>query len=124
MSNRPTDEHTEQVVAEWYKSECPPDNTDTDFYNNFWIDNGTVFASTRDHPETKDGYCLDPRDDTDAALELWNYIEWNYGKRIDVHQDGGWRTSLCEDMLPISGQPFRYAIVNLAIKVMVVSNGD
>jgi len=124
---RPSDEITGEVVAKWYEAVNPPTGKYTDYYNRFWIENGEVWASTRDHPDTKDYYENDPRDDESAALELLRHTLNSMGKHYAMLPDGGdggWMifdTDKGDDFWifnETSGPTFRYAVVRLAAKVM------
>lgn len=62
----------------------------------------------------------DPRDDTDAALELLRHIECTASNlRIDeVHEDSTfYKWDEGSISIPVSGEPFRYAVVHLAARV-------
>ena len=77
-------------------------------------------------------YVKDPRDDTDAALELLGWLlgqmeTKDQGTDYLLEHDVGWTVmrytgyghpegTLHE--LPISGEPFRYAVCNLAVEVV------
>ena len=114
MTTRPTDEATRDMIAEW---------------------KGKMLFKGMDGKwghEPKDGRLPDPRDDTDAALEL---LHWVVGTTDCGYywSSSGWNAHLedTEDplgnpvegdrhIIPISGQPFRYAVVALAIRVIGV----
>jgi len=75
-------------------------------------------------------YVADPRDDTDAALELLHHIgrEINNNGVMQINANDEtdawylWNYWNGDDYgyLPISGEPFRYAVVNLAADVLGV----
>ena len=127
---RPTDEITAKVVAKWFQETNPPTNDPSiDYYNRFWIEGGKVLASTRDNPDCRDYYTDDPRDDTDVALELLRWVELNAPWRCGVdetYEDGTWwkyqnpQGDSLSKTIPISGQPFRYAVVVLAAECLGV----
>lgn len=111
--NRPTDEMTGRVMAFAYFSTYDPEVSYADIFD-----------------ESSSRYTTDPRDDTDAALELLHWLINNASCFTGLSArpnhwrlEGPWGLKGEADMvghieLPISGQPFRYEIVALAIKVM------
>lgn len=113
MTDRPTDTDTARVVAKWKgadKAECF-DCDGTLHFVRWWIDG--VVRNTID----------DPRDDTDAALELLHWVIREQGlSGVGVY--AGWHVEISGGdfhhacYLPISGEPFRHAVVALAIKVL------
>lgn len=119
---RPTDNQTGQVVAEkegW--DEVP--HLDLNFGTQpfFYIGEETEENCIARWCRTN---CLDPRDDTDTALELLHWIVTGHVGIGLIECDAGWCVGLFEEtvILPISGQALRYAIVNLAIKVMEIKD--
>ena len=117
MTNRPSDAVTGEVVARWKGWENINRDPGIPPYGPFYF--GDVIG--RDE-------VMCPLDDTDAALELLHAI----GVSIDPNaSESHWwtptnrvpRGSLTEsewralEYLPISGEPFRYAVVRLAARV-------
>jgi len=71
----------------------------------------------------------DPRDHTDAALELLHHLCCNFGDITTLGHKWYFRVfganiSDAHTPIPISGEPFRYAIVALAAKVLGVEGGE
>lgn len=127
MTNRPSDETTGKVVAK--KAGWDKYNTTTAgrLHPLMVFHNGDMNAAQI--PQ------VDPRDDTDAALELLGWIVSSQGFEIDQDWDSdetrqdGWVVYREKpyDMgyvhytwLPFSGEPFRHAVVELAAKVLGV----
>lgn len=66
---------------------------------------------------------LDPRDDTDAALEL---LHWSIHRKglCSFRSKVGWSlvdltpfSVISQTIIPLSGEPFRYAVCNLAVEI-------
>lgn len=107
-TERPTDEATAKVVSEW-KDTPPLQYEDNGF-------SGWFFAMTA--PKAQVQY-LDPRDDTDAALELLHWLLLNEMEGLSYPQLGGGYYIGTDHYIPAtSGPDFRYAVVNLAVRVM------
>lgn len=106
---RPTDEVTGKVVA---KKEGWGD--DSVRYSNL---NGEGCFYT---VNTRSGEVDDPRDSDQATMELlWSLelnLMWMYP--CNALPDGGW--AIHNNMIPISGPAFRYAVVHLAAKILEV----
>lgn len=69
----------------------------------------------------------DPRDHTDAALELLAFLRAGYLNRVQLTEGGShWLvyTKRGTAAIPISGPEFCYAVVNLAAKVLGVEGGE
>ena len=122
MTDRPTDKDTAEVVAWWRGWERATSHG----YD--WIDaNDTALAHGVYRSLTNN-----PLDDTDAALELLGWLlgqmeTKDQGTDYLLEHDAGWTVmrytgyghpegTLHE--LPISGEPFRYAVCNLAVEVV------
>jgi hypothetical protein len=110
MNERPTDELAAKVVAKWRGVAIEPDE-----HTARWL----RWTAGRD-----------PRDHTDAALELMGWlhsyqsvhastVDWGKGAKWQVEDLSHERDQNVQD-IPISGQPFRYAVVALAAKVLGV----
>ena len=67
----------------------------------------------------------DPRDDTDAALELlhWVLTRGPNAGSLNSNRKGGWQAKYAEHM-PVTGQPFRDEVCKLAVEVMGEENED
>lgn len=107
---RPTDEATAKVVAKW-KGWMP---------NDIDMDNDGCFGVEYGNDSTS--WCPDPRDDPDEAMKLLHYIMDRYGNRDTMRcLRDGWEYTDANDVvrfIPISGDPLRFAVVHLAIKVL------
>ncbi len=148
---RPSDEMTAGVVARWYDFDIVKHR---DSHGIVRCGNGyTLVGSNEDDDipsilfmkswpgyadggigDSSHGFVHDPRDDTDAALDLLHGltdyldIEHKDDKAMYVMSHGFdgkgiwtiWDSSISNDYhsIPLSGQPFRYAVVRLAAKVM------
>ena len=108
MTDRPTDKDTAEVVAWWNGHDCLRFNEG-------------VF----DDPCHMERVYLDPRDDTDAALELLHWVV-NQSNRWGFWWDGkGWVFDSKETgniRVSIAGEPFRNAVVRLAVEVKNTQN--
>lgn len=121
MNDRPSDELTGKLVAEQFdlnvdllvRDHC----NKTDAY---WFD--------YEHDSQYERY-HDPRTDTDAALRLLHYMIVKFddlGWEICVWGTDAWHVHITHEnrktetvgMIPISGEPFRYAVVSLMIETM------
>ena len=112
-TERPSDEATAKVVSEC--NDLPHPHLHYEYCNK--TDVGW-FIDPSD--EDTDEY-PDPRDDDGAALGLLNRTLSEHKALYNIQPDDGWRIYYGMHILaliPISGQPFRYAVVALAIKVM------
>jgi len=110
---RPNDSATAKMISKkegWQEVYC--------------LGKGSGFSPYPEH--VRGGRVPDPRDCTDAALELLRWAGTNYiqGFSINGQMDGRWFLDACDEdyqrFLPCSGQPFRYAVVSLAIEVMEI----
>lgn len=129
-TDRPTNEMTAKVVAKWKGWGYEPR-----------IEHGSPLlneglrrwqAPLADRTGNDADLVLDPRDDTDAALELFHWVieKFSYDDELERQDDGWifWPDPEGDGVkVPISGQPFRHAVVGLAARVLgvdEVSNGD
>lgn len=129
MADRPSDETTGKVVAK--KAGWDKYNTTTAgrLHPLMVFHNGDMNAAQI--PQ------VDPRDDPNAALELLGWLRNNTKANISMGErgfhlrTGSWRSaktgmratfgSVDDDSLaPYGGQPFRYAVVEFAAKVLGV----
>jgi len=116
--SRPTDEITGKVVAKWMGWEGAAYEPEP------CMGHKTVFSAVPT-PGTHPIICPDPRTDDGAAMRLLHHIasKGPYVKMLwNEHE---WFMSDHESKLdlvsiPISGEPFRYAVVNLAADVLGV----
>ena len=128
---RPSDAVTAKVVAKWKGwGSCLRDEP----LNNKFCEGGML------PPYGKRETFADPRDDTDAAMKLLGWldtqdliadveIDYYWTETVDGIKGSCWEVELCENNpemgmgeieyvhLPLSGEPFRYAVVNLAARV-------
>jgi len=132
MSERPRDEITGKVVAKQYgRDHVTHSGGVFCLFND--EDVGKHYPATATSKETyflkNSGLYIDkdPRDDTDAALELLWFLDdiSTFEIIADVRGDQtGWSVRKWDGIpmpfIPISGQPFRYAVVALAAKVLGV----
>jgi len=116
MSNRPTDETTAGVVAEWKGWDKALKTWNSDVFKNDY-ERHVPFA---DNSHVR--RCADPRDDTDEAMKLLNWLMVNHiGSSCElVPQSNGtwWLTGDYDRFIPGSGEPFRTAVVELAGEVI------
>lgn len=118
QQQRPSDEVTAGVVAKQHSLAG---------------DDPLTYGSGLFHYDYYNDVYADPRNDTDAALELlWSVMDSEQmshigGECMQPFLQGKW--SLGSDVyrewkqyttIPASGQPFRYAVVHLAAKVLGV----
>ncbi len=111
---RPTDEETARVVAWKYKDEKAYKDFRVEYFEEVRKTVSAVFCD-RTIDEKSILFSEDPRDDTDTAIELFWYLMRMYS--CNTLPGGGWLINN-DVFIPISGQPFRYAVVNFAIKIM------
>lgn len=113
MTNRPTDETTARVVAIKEAGEFK-DHSRYGILNPGKIMVDPPGGPMREYP--------DPRDDTDEAMKLLNWLMVNrIGSSCElVPQSNGtwWLTGDYDRFIPGSGEPFRFAVVALAAEVM------
>lgn len=138
---RPSDEVTGKVVAKWigWKNFFLLNEEDSEGL--FWdVACGLgpfrfpVFHSyERDSARDLTGYVFDPRDCHETAMELLRVVINKFDQHyalIPAGGDEGWMifdTNKGDDFWLIndtSGQAFRYAVVNLAAKVMGIERQD
>ncbi len=136
MTDRPSDADTAMVVAEWKGWE------NVEVYSYLGDLSMCVHPKHEEGDMRFEGYGVcDPRDDTDAALELLGWldakdliadveIDYYWTETADGIKGSCWEVELCENdpeigmgeveyvHLPLSGEPFRYAVVALCVKVM------
>jgi hypothetical protein len=114
MTDRPTDELTARVVAEWMGWEKAYKTWDSDVFKSD-RERHVPFADN-DHIQR----CPDPRDDTNAALRLLGWVRTGYASQTQLAEDGRhWLvyTERGTKAIPLSGEPFRYSVVALAGEV-------
>jgi len=123
---RPTDEITGKVVAKWmgWERGCVPikPGLAREKIVSFMEGDGNLQGETL-------GAVGDPRTDPDAALELLGWLK-KQGHDISYepggfrYRSGRWRCPFGshedDQAIPISGEAFRYAVVNLAADVLGV----
>ena len=112
--SRPSDEDMVGVVKEW--KEWPIDCI------GFTRRNIRLYASegcTDSFGERLFSDEPDPRDDTDAALELAWHFEMQLLPIYSISKGPGWivNNGAGRQWVPPSGSAFRYAICNLAVEV-------
>jgi len=112
MNERPSDEITGKVVAKQYGFSGAK--------GPFW--RGWNAFQSIEAPYT---IVKDPRYDTDAALELLHWLMWDRDdSALSINpRRNEWEvycndTDMPYDRPPISGQPFRYAVVAFAARVL------
>lgn len=121
MTDRPSDADTARVVAEQHGEPHP--HLHYKYCNK--TDTGWFF----DPSSMDSGEYADPRDDPDAALELLGHLRLRKTMPVRVELDpveGDWVVCYWPSgdrnptvlHLPLSSEPFRYAVVALAVKVM------
>lgn len=124
---RPSDEVTAKVVAEWMGWEKA-----YWFYSaRYEVDGWSCHPDPC--PYDDESWCFDPRDDTNSALRLLHWWAdrmediWGHGVYIEREEDH-WIIREHAGIypmrtLPISGEPFCFAVVTLAAGVMGVGDG-
>ena len=122
---RPTDEETARVAAWQYKDEKAYKDFRVEYFEEVRQIISAVFCD-RITGEKDILFSEDPRDDTDTAMEMLHHAmkQMKTKVAIDIHKGGeswvvfDWDNDSDIKELPISGAPFRYAVVNLALEIM------
>ena len=93
----------------------------------FWQGEVLAYESAEKHADSVS--CEDPRTDTATALRLlsWLFVH-EYLQEVRPERDG-WNVWINprddkDYLLPISGEPFRYAVCNLAARVLGVEGAS